>query len=64
MTTGPAASAIITATDATAVHVAEDDTFSVTIRCHDASGELFRLAVTRLTIRVSGYEANAVLALG
>ena len=62
VTAVPAATAINTAIGATAVHVADDDTFSVTLKCHDANGELYNVAFSRTAVTVSGYEADAILA--
>ena len=62
VTAAPAATAINTAIGATAVHVADDDTFSVTVRCHDANGELYYVAITRSAVKVSAYEVDAILA--
>ncbi len=61
VTAVPAATAINTAIGATAVHVADDDTFSATIKCHDANGELYNVAITRSAVTVTGYEADAIL---
>ncbi|MEN6342805.1 MAG: hypothetical protein ABFC89_09630 [Methanospirillum sp.] len=57
----PAATAINIAIGSTAVHVSDDDSFSATVRCHDANGELYNVAITRTTVTVSGYEADAIL---
>jgi hypothetical protein len=62
VTAVPAATAINTAIGETAVHVPNDDTFSATIRCHDANGELYNVAISRTAVTVSGYEADAILA--
>ena len=62
VTAVPAATAINTAIGATGVHVSDDDSYSATIRCHDANGELFNVAITRTAVTVSGYEADAILA--
>ena len=62
VTAAPAATAINTTIGATAVHVADDDTFSVTVRCHDANGELYYVAITRSAVKVSAYEVDAILA--
>ena len=61
VTAVPAATAINTAIGATAVHVSDDDTFSATIKCHDANGELYNVAITRSAVTVSGYEADTIL---
>ena len=63
VTAVPAATAINTAIGATAVHVLDDDTFSATIKCHDANGELYNVGITRSAVTVSGYEADAILAV-
>ena len=57
----PAATAINTAIGATGVHVLDDDTFSATIKCHDANGDLYNVSITRSAVTVSGYEADAIL---
>ena len=62
VTAVPAATAINTAIGETAVHVLDDDTFSVTLKCHDANGELYNVGITRSAVTVSGYEADAILA--
>ncbi len=62
VTAVPAATAINTAIGATGVHVLDDDTFSATIKCHDANGELYNVGITRSAVTVSGYEADAILA--
>ncbi len=40
---------------------ADEGTFSVALRCHDASGELYPVALTRGVVTVSGFEADAIL---
>ena len=62
VTAVPAATAINTAIGETGVHVTDDDSFSATVRCHGANGELYNVAVTRTAVTVSGYEADAILA--
>ena len=54
--------ALATAMGGTAVHVTDDDTFSAVIKCHDANGELYNVAITRSAVKVSAYEADAILA--
>ncbi|MEN6342440.1 MAG: hypothetical protein ABFC89_07750 [Methanospirillum sp.] len=44
------------------MHAADDDSFSATVRCHAANGELYTVPVTRATVTVSGYSADAILA--
>ena len=58
----PADTALNTAIGATGVHVIDDDSFSATVRCHPANGELFNVLVTRAAVTVSGYSADAILA--
>ncbi len=62
VTAVPAATAINTAIGETGVHVTDDDSFSATVRCHGTNGELYNVSVT--CTAVSGYEADAVPALG
>jgi hypothetical protein len=61
VTAVPAAAGINTAIGHTGVHVTDDDTYSATIKCHDANGELYNVAIARGTVTVSGYEADAIL---
>jgi hypothetical protein len=61
VTAVPAATAINTAIGHTGVHVTDDDTFSATVKCHDANGELYNVSFSRTAVTVSGYEADAIL---
>ncbi len=61
VTAVPAAAGINTAIGHTGVHVTDDDSFSATVRCHDANGELYNLSFSRTAVTVSGYEADAIL---
>jgi len=53
---------LATAHAGTCIHDPELDTFSATIRCHDANGELYTVTVARETITVTSYSDNAILA--
>lgn len=61
VTAVPAATAINTAIGHTGVHVLDDDSFSATVRCHAANGELYNVLVTRAAVTVSGYSADSIL---
>ena len=41
----------------------ERDTYSVTLRCHDPTGELYNVTFTWDEVRVSSYSADAILAV-
>jgi hypothetical protein len=45
-----------------AVHVADDDSFSASLRCHDANGETYTVTFSRDQVRVSSYSDDAILA--
>ena len=45
-----------------AIHVADEDTFSATLKCHDASGEIYYVAFSREQVRVTSYSDDAILA--
>ncbi|MDD3136610.1 MAG: hypothetical protein PHF64_08945, partial [Methanoregula sp.] len=53
---------LATAHAGTCIHDPELDTFSATIRCHDANGELYTVTVARETITVTSYSDDAILA--
>ena len=61
MTTILANTALETAMGGTASHDSSEDSFTVTLKGHTASGELFNVRFTRETITVSSYEADAIL---
>ena len=42
--------------------MAEEDTFSATLKCHDASGEIYYVAFSREQVRVTSYSDDAILA--
>ena len=41
---------------------ASKDTYSCTLRCHSASGDLYYVTFTRDKVRVTSYEQDSVLA--
>ena len=55
-----AATAVTTAHTGTALHDAENDTFSATLRCHDANGELYMLNFSRDRISLTSYSDEAI----
>ena len=52
--------AVATAMGGTAVHALEDDTFSATLKCHAASGEIFTLTFSRTALTLASYEDDAI----
>lgn len=54
--------ALATAMGGDAIHVAEEDSFSATLKCHDATGEIYYVAFSREQVRVSSYSDDAILA--
>ena len=57
-----AAAAAVTAAHAgTPVHDAENDSFSATLRCHDANGELYNLVFSRDRVTLQSYSDDAIL---
>jgi hypothetical protein len=42
------------------VHDAESDSFSATLRCHDANGELYNLTFSRDRITLQSYSDDAI----
>jgi hypothetical protein len=55
-----AATAVTTAHGGSALHDAENDTFSATIRCHDANGELYMLNFSRDRVTLTSYSDEAI----
>lgn len=41
-------------------HLKEDDLFSVTLKCHDPSGELYFVSIARDRITISSYSNDAI----
>ena len=61
-TTALAAAAAITAAHGgTFTHDPADDSYSATVRCHDANGELYNVTLTRERVTVQSYSDNAIL---
>jgi len=55
-----AATAVTTAHGGSALHNAENDTFSATLRCHDANGELYMLNFSRTRVTLASYSDEAI----
>ena len=55
-----AAADVTTAHGGSALHDAENDTFSATIRCHDANGELYNLTFSRDRVTLNSYADEAI----
>ena len=55
-----AAEDVTTAHAGTATHDAENDTFSATLRCHDANGELYSLNFSRTRVTLNSYADEAI----
>jgi len=55
-----AAADITTAHTGTAIHDAENDAFSATVRCHDANGELYMLTFSRDRVTLNSYADEAI----
>jgi len=45
-----------------AVRNPDADTFSCQLKCHDANGETYYVALARESVRITSYEDDAVLA--
>jgi hypothetical protein len=57
-----AAAGLATAHAGTPAHDTENDSFSATLRCHDANGELYNVTFSRDRVTVQSYSDNAILA--
>jgi hypothetical protein len=55
-----AAAAVTTAHAGTALHDAENDTFTATLRCHDANGELYMVNFSRDRVSLTSYSDEAI----
>ena len=53
--------ALATAMGGTGSHDSSEDSYSVSLKCHMPSGELFNVRFTRETITISSYEADSIL---
>jgi hypothetical protein len=54
-------SALSAAIGGTAIRDSENESYSVSIKCHDPNGEDYTVTFTRKTITVSTYEDNAIV---
>ena len=52
---------LTTAIGGTPSHDSSDDKGSVTIKCHDANGELYNVTLNREKMTVTSYESDAIL---
>jgi hypothetical protein len=57
-----AAAGVTAAHAGTPVHDTENDSFSVTVRCHDPNGELYNVTFSRDRVTVQSYLDDAILA--
>ncbi len=55
-----AAEDVTTAHTGTALHDAENDAFSATLRCHDANGELYMVNFSRTRVTLTSYADEAI----
>jgi hypothetical protein len=58
-----ASTALATAMGGDPVNLSDREAYSVTVRCHDPSGEVYSLTFTRDQVRISSYESDDILAL-
>jgi hypothetical protein len=54
------AAAITSAHGGTAAHDTDSDTYSVTLKCHDANGEVYNVVFSRDQVTLSSYEDEAI----
>ena len=52
---------LATAHGGTAIHDPDEDSYSATLKCHDANGELYYVNFSRDRISVTSYSADAIL---
>jgi hypothetical protein len=55
-----AAADVTTAHSGSALHDSENDTFSATLKCHDANGELYMLNFSRDRVSLTSYSDEAI----
>jgi len=55
--------ALATAMGGDAVSQDDKESYSITVRCHDPSGEVYYLTFTRDQIRLSSYESDSILTI-
>ncbi|MFA7302879.1 MAG: hypothetical protein WC015_00085, partial [Methanoregula sp.] len=53
---------LATAHGGTIIHDPEEDSYSATLKCHDANGELYFVNFARDQLSVSSYSDDAILA--
>lgn len=56
------AAAVSAAHGGTFIHDPADDSFSATLKCHDANGELYNVVISRERVTVQSYSDDAILA--
>jgi len=56
-----AAAGVTAAHAGTPLHDAENDSFSVTLKCHDPNGELYNVTFSRDRVTVQSYSDDAIL---
>ena len=54
------AAAITSAHGGTAAHDTDNDTYSVTVKCHDANGEIYNVVFSRDQVTLLSYEDEAI----
>ncbi|HPX73542.1 MAG: hypothetical protein BWY93_00285 [Euryarchaeota archaeon ADurb.BinA087] len=54
--------ALATAMGGDAIHVAGEDGFTATLKCHSATGEIYYVTFSREQVRVTSYSDDAILA--
>ncbi|MCX6695969.1 MAG: hypothetical protein NTV84_00070 [Methanoregula sp.] len=52
---------LATAHGGTAIHDPDEDSYSATLKCHDANGELYFVNFSRNRLTVTSYSADAIL---
>ena len=55
-----AAAAVSTAHGGSALHDAENDSFTATLNCHDPNGELFMVTFSRTRVTLTSYSDDAI----
>jgi hypothetical protein len=55
-----AAAAVTTAHGGSVIHDAENDSFTATLRCHDANGELYNVNFSRTRVTLTSYSDEAI----
>ena len=55
-----AATAVSTAHGGTVAHDTDQDAFSVSLKCHDANGEIYMVNFSRDRVTITSYEDDAI----